>query len=147
MGMASLGRASVGYLYMIELTPTKQQAIIGTFLQVMNTCVTIFSCIYFYFISKQWQWFILVGFTLSAITPVLTKLFLPESPKYLQSKGKWDELRAAMSVIARVNSRERFTGKFDREGMGRSVLNDTEIENTQRLTDVNMAENRKSSKL
>ena len=72
---------------------------------------------------------------------------MPESPKYLQSKGKWDELRAAMSVIARVNSRERFTGKFDREGMGRSVLNDTEIENTQRLTDVNMAENRKSSKL
>jgi hypothetical protein len=57
LGMASVGRASVGYLYTLELVPKAQQTAVGTMLQVMNTAVTLASCTYFSYISKQWLWF------------------------------------------------------------------------------------------
>lgn len=48
---------------------------------------------------------------------VLSIFILPESPKYLISKKKYDEARASIKFIARVN---RYKGKdldfkFDRE--------------------------------
>ena len=52
LGMASVGRATVGYLYVMELVPTPQQTTVGTVLMIMNSVITIFSCIYFLYISK-----------------------------------------------------------------------------------------------
>ena len=52
LGMTSVARASVGYLYALEFVPHAKQAAIGTGIQIVNTLVTILSCIYFYFISK-----------------------------------------------------------------------------------------------
>lgn len=57
LGTASVGRATVGYLYMMEFTPIRQQTAVGTMNQIFNTFITILSVIYFYYISKNWIWF------------------------------------------------------------------------------------------
>lgn len=52
---------------------------------------------------------------LNVIT-VIGVLFMPESPKYLLTKKKYDECRATMSLISRINGRgDTFDGKFDKE--------------------------------
>ena len=53
-GMASVGRATVGYLYMAELVPLKNQTTVGTLLQFMVSVVAIAACAYFYCVSKHW---------------------------------------------------------------------------------------------
>lgn len=42
--------------------------------------------------------------------------FLPESPKYLISKKKYDEAREALTIIAKMNNyKDKIDFKFDRE--------------------------------
>lgn len=102
LGMSSVGRATVGYLYMMELSPLKQQTIIGTLLQIFNTLVTIMACVYFYFISKQWVWFEVTGAVINFIV-IICVYFMPESPKYLHAQKKWDEMRLNLNKIGSVN--------------------------------------------
>jgi hypothetical protein len=41
---------------------------------------------------------------------------MPESPKFLLTTKKYDECRAVMSMISRINGRgDTFDGKFDKE--------------------------------
>lgn len=115
LGAMSVGRATIGYLYMLELIPTEYQAAAGTTLQVVNSSVTILSCLYFYFISKYWLWFQLFGWSLNVLT-VICVIFMPESPKYLLTKNRFEECRFILSRMAQVNGkRGPFEGKFDSE--------------------------------
>lgn len=111
LGMFSVGRASVGYLYMLELSPVKQQATIGTMLQLCNTLVTILATVYFYAISKEWVWFETCGVALNFIV-VGCIYFLPESPKYLYAQKRWDDLRYSLNQIGRANGKVEFRGLF-----------------------------------
>ena len=40
---------------------------------------------------------------------------MPESPKFLLTKKRYDETRDAINYIARWNHQKEFKGKFDRE--------------------------------
>lgn len=113
IGMTSVGRVG-GYIYLLDLTPVKQQTYTGMSLFAVNTTCGIWVCVYFAFISKQWQWFYLVGIFFNLVS-VVGAYFLPESPKYLHSQGKWDELRVSMNVIAKVNRAPPLSASFDRE--------------------------------
>ncbi|TNV80510.1 hypothetical protein FGO68_gene767 [Halteria grandinella] len=114
LGMSSVGRATVGYLYMMELSPLKQQTTIGTLLQIFNTFVTIFACFFFYYISKQWQWFEIIGLVINLIV-IVCVVFMPESPKYLYAQRRWDDMRKNLNVIAKLNKAPAFKGLFDKE--------------------------------
>jgi hypothetical protein len=49
---------------------------------------------------------------------VIVVFFFPESPKFLQTQGRYEELRGVMSTIGRVNGKAKaFTGMFHRETM------------------------------
>ena len=42
---------------------------------------------------------------------------MPETPKYLISRGRFDDARKVLTMIARVNKQPEITHyKFDREG-------------------------------
>ena len=67
--------------------------------------VQIFACFYFYFISKGWVWFQVFGWSLNLLV-VIALPFVPESPKFLISKKRFDEARIALRKIAGVNNYE-----------------------------------------
>ncbi|CDW83769.1 solute carrier family member 5 [Stylonychia lemnae] len=114
-GFCSLGRASVGYLYMQELTPIKQQTIIGTILQIMNGLVTVLIALYFLYVSKHWEGFQIFGCATNFLI-VVSIIFLPESPKYLISKKRYEDARNSLRIIARFNRHQgEVNFKFDRE--------------------------------
>jgi Sugar (and other) transporter len=89
----------------------------GTILQIVNSSVTIFSCIYFYFISSYWLWFQLFSLLLNLLV-VVCVVFMPESPKYLITKRRYEECRQVITRMIRYNKgpeAEPFRGKFDKE--------------------------------
>ena len=114
-GGVSVGRASIGFLYLMEFIPLKQQTVVGTFLQVFNSATTITACFYFVYISKYWLWFQMVGCAINLIV-VICLFYVPESPKYLISKNRFDDARKALAAIAKINKYQgKINFKFDRE--------------------------------
>jgi MFS transporter, OCT family, solute carrier family 22 (organic cation transporter), member 4/5 len=72
-------------------------------------------CIYFWKISKDWHWLELFACS-SGIISMVGVYFMPESPKFLVSKKKYDEARLAINTIARVNNTNKvFDCQFDSE--------------------------------
>lgn len=58
--------------------------------------------LYFIFISKDWVPFQLFAVFATFLT-LITTLVIPESPKYLYSKGKFSESRKALKFIRKFN--------------------------------------------
>ena len=58
--------------------------------------------VYFWLISNHWVYIVSVGYVLQLIGLPLS-WFLPESPSYLISVGKYEELISTFSKIARHN--------------------------------------------
>jgi Cu/Ag efflux pump CusA len=79
----------------------------------------VFIAVYFLCISKYWLPFQIFGVCITGAC-VISIFFVPESPKYLISKKRYDEARQSLVFIARMN---RYNGrygdvmkfKFDRE--------------------------------
>jgi len=113
-GMGGVGRSSICYLYMQEFLPSDKATLVGTILQLNNGMVAIYTVIYYWFISSQWIPLQVFGGFLTVVSMVGV-YFLPESPKFLLTMKRYDDARAAINVIARVNGKEPFTAKFDRE--------------------------------
>lgn len=133
----SVGRATIGYLYMLELLPTEYQAAAGTALIVGNSSITILSCLYFYFISKYWLWFQVFGWSLNVLT-VICVIFMPESPKYLLTKKLYEECRSVITRIAHVNGKNngRFEGRFDCEVEVKTIDDDSQEKMTGGFKDL-----------
>ena len=91
LGLASSGRASIGYCYFVELAPKRYADMMGTWWNIAEAFVYILLTIYFAYISKNWFWTIAFGTFLSAVTLVTIFLFVPESPKWLFDKKRYVE--------------------------------------------------------
>ena len=70
--------------------------------------------IYYWFISKYWIPIQVFGGFLTVVSMVGVWI-LPESPKFLLTMRRYDDARAAINLITKVNKKDPFTGKFDRE--------------------------------
>ena len=75
-------RVSIGFVYFIELMPTKRQTLYGTIWGISECSIYLFATIYFWQISRHWIYFDLVGYVL-CLWSTITTLFLPESPRFL----------------------------------------------------------------
>jgi len=87
-GGCCAGRYSTAFVYMTELLPKKDQDIFGSLVQCLDAGTFIIIPLYFRFISKEWlplQLFVIA----CALVSQVALLFIPESPKYLYSKGKF----------------------------------------------------------
>lgn len=60
--------------------------------------------LFLWFGGQDMQHILIVGLVFSVLSVVLT-LFVPESPKYLYERGKYDELRENLAYIARFNGK------------------------------------------
>ena len=76
--------------------------------------LALFGCLYFWFIWKNWLGIEILAGVLGVIAGI-GALFMPESPKFLISKRRYDEARESINRIARFNNQPEFKGEFDRE--------------------------------
>lgn len=89
-GMAAVGRTSISFLFLMELLPTNRQVLVGTILHVNNAAVGVFGCLYFWKISKYWLWLEIFAGFLGIVSIIGTAIWVPESPKFLVSRKKYD---------------------------------------------------------
>ena len=82
-GLATGIRMSMGYVYMQEFVPLKQQTIVGTLHLNCENIILLLATFYFQVISKHWFWFELFGFIITFLCSIVTLVFVPESPKFL----------------------------------------------------------------
>ena len=131
-GVASVGRCSISFLYLMELLPSSAQVIAATTLQVHNSLLALFGCLYFWLIWKNWLGIEILAGVLGVISGV-GAFFMPESPKFLISKHRYEEARESINRIARYNRQAEFHGEFDREVADRRArtmvgLNNSSVE-------------------
>lgn len=87
-GISETGRYYVAYVYAIEIMPKRLQSFMGLIIFMMFAWFKVFVCIYFWqFSNPNWKTmgFIAIGF--AVVSFLLTFFTLPESPRFLASKG------------------------------------------------------------
>lgn len=114
-GVASVGRATNSFLYMSEVLPQNRKVLMATMLQIIVGCVPAIGSVYFTRISKDWLWLEIWAGALT-VACLLATFAMPESPKYLISKKRYNEARVALNYIGKFNGvAAQFNGRFDKE--------------------------------
>jgi hypothetical protein len=86
----------------VELLPEKYKAISGSAILIGYSISLLEVTFYYAFISQNSKPTIWFGFILNTLTFV-TNFFVPESPQWLVSQGKFDKAREALKTIAKWN--------------------------------------------
>ncbi len=84
-GMACVGTRSICFLYLMDLMPEKQQIIVGTILNFWDSIVPVLYTVYYWKISKNWLWFVIIFAEAFGVIAIGLTLMLPESPRFLVS--------------------------------------------------------------
>ena len=101
-GFLSSIRITVGYVYIMELLPKKFQTPITSIWNIQEVSIYCLAVIYFWKISTHWFWFVLIGAIWQVIS-IFMLFFMPESPRYLVTAGRYEEARQAFETIAKYN--------------------------------------------
>ena len=103
-GISESGRYYVGFVYLQELMPpSKWQTYSGLMIFIVHAIAKICYDLYFYKISKNWIGIgiISICFVIGALISVIR--IMPESPRYLFSKGKEAEARKSFEKMCSIN--------------------------------------------
>lgn len=95
VGLCSGGRVPIGTSLMNEFVPTKYQNACLTLLNVLDSVTMVFQALY-YSVDKNWQPLHFFGIC-SAVVILALIMFIPESPKYLYSKGRFQEAKEVLA--------------------------------------------------
>jgi MFS family permease len=102
IGPMYVGRLACGFLLLMELVPKKTSSTVGAALMVCQGSVLIYWSIYFVWIGSNAKYMLGLGVILNFVTAILS-FFIPESPKYLFGKERFDEARKSLKTIASRN--------------------------------------------
>ena len=107
-GISESARYYVGFVYIQEMVPKHIQTYTGLSIFIVHAIAKICYELFFYKVTKNWMYigFISIAFGLSAIASVI--LFLPESPRYLFSKGKVHDARLSFKKMEMINAGKLF---------------------------------------
>ena len=61
-GMTMPLQFTVGFVYLLELVPRVNHAVVTTVQNIVATFTVLFCAIYFAFVSKHWFYFVLAGY-------------------------------------------------------------------------------------
>ena len=105
IGLLSSIRVQVGYVYLLELMPKKGQTPVTSIWNVQEVMIYVLAIIYFWKISTHWFWFCLFGLVFQSVSVILM-FWVPESPRFLITSGKYDEARKSLTKISKFNGAE-----------------------------------------
>ena len=105
-------RMFIGYVFSMEFLPQKSTAMATSLNLGVDGLVLMWASLYFMIIDNHWK--SLYGCTVVAtfVTIILTYC-QPESPKFLVSKGKYDEARKVITKMAKTNGLTKFYTRED----------------------------------
>ncbi len=116
----------VAPMYIAEVSPTRRRGALVTLNQLMITIGILFSYIADYLLSddanpESWRWMFAVGF-FPALILFIGMLFLPESPRWLISKQRWEEGKKVLMQVEELDLIEQTFNDL-REDVALSVRN------------------------
>jgi SP family galactose:H+ symporter-like MFS transporter len=93
----------VAPMYIAEISPTRRRGALVTLNQLMITIGILVSYVSDYLLSnddnlESWRWMFGVGF-IPGVILLIGMLFLPETPRWLISKRRWEEGKQILSQI------------------------------------------------
>lgn len=105
-GVGECGRYYVAYVYAIEIFPQHNQSIVGVLIFICFSIAKVCICLQFWLIpSRNWFGCAYASLILAIVSLVLTLWWMPESPRYLYSYKKFDEVTKILEHIQKVNNR------------------------------------------
>lgn len=130
-GIASDGRKSLGFAYFVELAPKSWTNILGTSWNISEyALINIYVTTYFRFVSKSWIGTIYISLGLALTSLIVVFSLIPESPKWLYSKERYEDLGDVLRFMARINGK-----KLE----GDNTINQLALQNEMAI-DVNIVE-------
>ena len=105
-GISETGRYYVAYVYLIEFVPARYQNNAGLYIFMVFGFAMTFIAMQFWFIIKYWQINAVWALTLAITSFVLCYAWLPESPRFLYSRKRFQSAAAVMARICETNTSE-----------------------------------------
>ena len=117
IGVCSSTYAPNCYIMLLENSPSKYHNIIGSTYQAIDVMNAGVCTLFLVFITKHITHYLYLPLGIAALS-VIALTFMPESPRYLYSKGAYDDAREVFAFIARINGREFEPFTFYKEHIG-----------------------------
>jgi hypothetical protein len=105
----------------VELLPERHRDLLGTVILFADSSTMLLVPLYHRFLSKNWLYFHLVSLALNALA-VVFMFMIPESPKYLIGKGRYDRAKASLKVMARINGKLSHQAEIERMDLRQSEI-------------------------
>jgi MFS family permease len=102
LGAATAMRMSVQYILMVELMPKKNTWLAVSIYSVFDALPYVFAIILFWKFNPNWVPYMSVGLIFQFIG-LATIWLIPESPYYLASLNRYDEMMDTFKYIAKIN--------------------------------------------
>jgi MFS family permease len=103
LGTTFSGKNIVGLNFAIECTPQIHKQFVVNFYWTVELTSIILWSFYYQKLDKNWFPLQLIYFIGGILTMFFAIFFLPESPHYLYSRQKYNEARASLAYIAKMN--------------------------------------------
>ena len=94
-GSQTAGRMAIGYNYFVEFAPVGAHDYMGTIWNISEGAIYIYITIYYRYVSKEWKPVFIFALILNLIVWSMVVFILPESPKWLFNKKKYNQCQKA----------------------------------------------------
>lgn len=126
IGVTFPGKNVIFYNYIMEMMNTKSRETAVMFITIVEAINVIAVTMFYEYLSHNWENTCIIGIFFTILSICLTFKYLPESPKFLYSKGRFTESRECLMTVAefnKVNTKHDFEFVFDTEIINTDPLN------------------------
>ena len=105
-GLSLTARYYVGYAYNVEMQPKSHYVLVGTSMFLIESVAYLSICFYFMYVSQYWKPLQIPNIVFIS-AGVVFLCFMPESPRFLISKRRFEDARDVFKWIGKVNGLSR----------------------------------------
>lgn len=106
LGTTFSGKNIVALNFAVESTPLRSQQLVVSLYWLVELVSIILWSFYYQKLDRNWFPLQMIYFVGGIITLIVAVIVLPESPKYLYSKQRFEEARESLVHIAKMNGKK-----------------------------------------